>query len=783
MKHFLFKTCRLPFLVFLFCVVTAISTSPAFSVETAGAPSVKAVEQVTGSGNVNADLAVMSDEQVRSLLSKELSARATAAQSRKKSGGLVEKFAAWLHILDNSDDAEKKTSTGFIARTLQIPHDYLVLARHIGNGSFGRFLLTCTLIILVFAAAWACEFFMRRFTAKFRKQFQEKAIPDLDGPMRFIAGLMLAIPAGIHLLIFSTTALLFFFMLPVSSHPPAQYLFLSALFTLIFFRLISQLSQVFCSPQSPALRVLPLEDDIAKTVHNGVILFCGFTFSAIMLLALLRELGLPLLSFHTTAIFLASLIILMIFIMIFRSRNYVKNRILEKSEQNKTRNWVVEQFAQFWHIPTLFYFFMIWLIMVGDMLAGVQRGNSAFLMSLMILPLFVIFNGLGQWVVRLSINTLQISSPARDDSDNESMKEQKALAEERERKLYVTSSRIMSLAILATLLVWVLSLWDVHIPYATNITKAVFESLIAMALGLTVWRFASSYIEKKMQETIPETDEENEGDDEWGAAASRGRSFTILPMLRKFIATTLLTMVVLVVLSAIGVDIGPLLAGAGVVGLAIGFGAQKLVSDVFSGFFYLLDDAFRVGEYIQAGSVSGAVESITLRNVMLRHHRGMLQIVPHSELGSITNFMRGGIIVKFNLEFPYDADVDKIRKIIKKVGKAMLNDEEFGKDFIQPVKSAGVREITASVMVIRVKFKAQPGTHFVIRREAYRRITEALAAQGIHYAHRKVIVEIPEQEKQNLPENRQKLLEAGAAAALAQQEAEEKQKGASQDRP
>jgi len=199
-----------------------------------------------------------------------------------------------------------------------------------------------------------------------------------------------------------------------------------------------------------------------------------------------------------------------------------------------------------------------------------------------------------------------------------------------------------------------------------------------------------------------------------------------------------------------------------------------MVSDVFSGFFYLLDDAFRVGEYIQAGAVSGAVESITLRNVMLRHHRGMLQIVPHSELGSITNFMRGGIIVKFNLEFPYDADVDNIRKVIKKVGQAMLREDEFKDDFIQPVKSAGVRDIKDSVMVIRVKFKAQPGTQFVIRREAYRRISDALAAKGIHYAHRKVIVEMPEQEHGSLTEENKRILEAGAASALLQQEEDAK---------
>ncbi|MEE4239965.1 MAG: mechanosensitive ion channel domain-containing protein, partial [Desulfopila sp.] len=177
------------------------------------------------------------------------------------------------------------------------------------------------------------------------------------------------------------------------------------------------------------------------------------------------------------------------------------------------------------------------------------------------------------------------------------------------------------------------------------------------------------------------------------------------------------------------------------------------------------DDAFRVGEYLEAGGVSGAVEGITLRNVLLRHHRGMLQIVPYSELGSITNFMRGGVVVKFNLEFPYDTDIDLVRRIIKKVGNAMLEDEEFGKDFIQPVKSQGVREITNSVMVIRVKFTAHPGTHFVIRREAYRRITEALAAKGIYYAHRKVIVELPG-DIQAADPDRTQLLQAGAAADL-----------------
>ncbi len=159
-----------------------------------------------------------------------------------------------------------------------------------------------------------------------------------------------------------------------------------------------------------------------------------------------------------------------------------------------------------------------------------------------------------------------------------------------------------------------------------------------------------------------------------------------------------------------------------------------------SGVFFLVDDAFRVGEYIKAGGSSGTVETITLRNVML-------QIIPFCELGSITNYMRGALLVKFNIQLPYDTDIEKGRKIIKKVGKKMLKDLELGPAFVEPVKSQGERSVGDSVMTFRVKFAAVPDKHFVIRREAFRRITEALEAKGIHYAHRKVTVELPKEEE------------------------------------
>ena len=128
----------------------------------------------------------------------------------------------------------------------------------------------------------------------------------------------------------------------------------------------------------------------------------------------------------------------------------------------------------------------------------------------------------------------------------------------------------------------------------------------------------------------------------------QARLRTLLPIFQNMLFATIVVITLLMVLSSLGVEIGPLIAGAGVVGVAIGFGAQTLVKDVIGGIFYLLDDAFRVGEYIQSGTYKGTVESFSLRSVKLRHHRGYLFTVPFGELGAVQNMSRDWVIDKFS---------------------------------------------------------------------------------------------------------------------------------------
>lgn len=734
---------------------------------------------------VDSLLAKLSDEQVRNLLIAELQKEVAGRKNEeRKVGGIYGVFVRWLQMMNTEAGDMDRRIDQISGKIWQVPHDLQAVTLRVGGvRGLEGFWLALLLITGILLSSYGAELVFRAATRKTWGELLEKDIPQLTGLLRFWAADLRILPALVNIIIFIFAAFLIFVFVPGFNAPEIRMFFLALLAPLAVTRFFSALSHLICAPQASSLRLLPVSDTTALFLHRATLFLIAYVAFAIMFLAFISQMGMPPETNILVQIIAATILIIILGLVVLGRRRFVAEAILSGIVRDRESSWVRTRFASFWHILALVYLFIVWLVWTGQVIAGTAKSGS-FLLSLLVVPIFLILDRLGKWVVRSVINTLRIY-----DIDEE-VERQDALAAEDEREsreavekriirekenMVLRANRFMRLVILIAVTSWLFALWGYDIPYASGLIKAIFESLVTLMLGLIAWRFFSSFIERKIRESIPEEEEKENQDEEWGGAAQRGRSYTLLPMVRKFIGTVLVVMVTLIILSSIGVDIGPLLAGAGVIGIAIGFGAQKLVSDILSGFFYLLDDAFRVGEYLQAGSVSGSVEAITLRNVMLRHHRGMLQIVPYSELGSITNFMRGGIVVKFNLEFPYDTDIEQVRKIIKKVGQAMLEDEELGKDFIRPLKSQGVREITSSVMVIRVKFTAKPGSHFVIRREAYRRITEALMAKGIHYAHRKVIVELPEGKGVD-PADRQKIAEAGAAAGLAAMVEEEEKK-------
>ncbi|WP_090302214.1 mechanosensitive ion channel family protein [Ensifer sp. YR511] len=247
---------------------------------------------------------------------------------------------------------------------------------------------------------------------------------------------------------------------------------------------------------------------------------------------------------------------------------------------------------------------------------------------------------------------------------------------------------------------------------------ALSAGIILLAIDL-VWNIVKVLIDRKLGET--ETAHEIGSERE----RKRARIRTLLPILKNVLMILFVAVALMMALSSLGVEIAPLIAGAGVVGVAIGFGAQTVVKDVISGMFYLLDDAFRVGEYIQSGSYKGTVESFSLRSVKLRHHRGAIYIVPFSELGAVQNMSRDWVVEKLTVTVGYDTDVDKARKIIKKIGQELLVDPEFAAITIQPLKMQGIDSLGDSGLILRMKFTTVPGEQFMLKRRALMMINKA----------------------------------------------------------
>jgi small-conductance mechanosensitive channel len=276
-----------------------------------------------------------------------------------------------------------------------------------------------------------------------------------------------------------------------------------------------------------------------------------------------------------------------------------------------------------------------------------------------------------------------------------------------------------------------------------KIAGRVVEVLLIALVAYMLWELVSIFVSSWMAKEGDHSDDTGAdvgGGDAGGVGLSR--TATLLPILRGTAKFLIVTVSIVMVLNNWGVNIGPLLAGAGVIGLAIGFGAQTLVKDIVSGLFFLVDDAFRVGEYIDVGGTMGNVEKISLRSLRLRHHRGLVHTIPYGEIPKLTNFSRDWVIMKLRFRVPVDCDVAQVKKIFKKIGQDLLADPLLGEDFLQPFKSQGVAEVDDNGIVVRGKFMAKPGKQFMIRKEVYVRVQKAFDEAGIPFARKQVMVTI-----------------------------------------
>ncbi len=508
--------------------------------------------------------------------------------------------------------------------------------------------------------------------------------------------------------------------------------------------LLAQLAaRLVLAPETPNLRLLPIDDSAARFLHRWLLRLAVLNTMAWMTAGLVILTGMAMEAHLVVVIFTGSLTMALIVAMILAARqpvaSWIRGSATAGAGNAATVSPLRAQIADRWHWIALAYLGGVWLVWDASMLARAGSTIWPAIVSLIVVALLPVID---RALCGMLADMVGDPSDAFDDEDHRFLRVLRQGGR----------GAIAGVAAVVLLQVWGVDVLGIPGDQLRSILwSAAFDISLTMLVAYGAWTLMAAAIDRRLRTR------EVDG----VAVAPNDRLRTLLPLARKSLRAVMLVLVTMIVLSSLGVDIGPLLAGAGVLGLAIGFGAQALVKDVVSGVFFLIDDAFRVGEYIEMGEIRGEVEAISLRSLRLRHHRGAIHTIPFGELRSITNYNRDWVIYKMKVRVPYDTDLVKVKKIIKQIGKELMDDPEVGHNFIDPLKSQGVFEMEDSAMVMRVKFTCKPREQFVIRRMAYQKIQEMFAENGIRFAHRQVTVHVPPG-----PEERPTVIPRGAAAAI-----------------
>ena len=674
------------------------------------APAVRIPEKLTPE-QADALLARLTDAQARQLLAQQLHQEAAKQAGAKSKGGGG--FGVWLVQLRKSLEG---SGEGLGKRYALAAEGWALLPAALassvdkvsnGRGATGLAIQFAALFAILGAAGLA-RWAVRRTVLRRHEAAERSA--DAGYAARLGAAFLRFALELIPLAVFAAVALALAYLLFAQGSGEREF-HIAYVTGAILIAGAALVSRLMFSPDLPALRVISIGDAAAAFLHQWLLRIVAVAVIAWLTAGLLILTGVPLKAHLAMVLITGALVALMLLAMVLDGRAAVAAEI-RGADDAAAGPWR-RRFADTWHWFAIVYLLLIWMYWARSML---DQGPSTLWAAIASVAIVLVFPLLDRWIGR-----------GIDDLLGSGLKQ----PQQGQRHAYAGLMQgAMRVLLAVTLFAGVNELWgfntfgEVQVRLRQALLASSFDLLAALLLAVLGWQLVKIGIDRRLAP--------HEVDGVMVEPSARMR--TLLPLARRFIMVVLVVMTLMLVLSALGVNIGPLLAGAGVVGLAIGFGAQTLVRDIITGVFFILDDAFRVGEYVVAGTYKGTVESIGIRAVKLRHHRGSIYTLPFGELRAIQNMSRDWVIDKLSIGITYDSDLEKAKKLIKQVGKDLAQDPEMGPKILEPLKMQGVEQFGDFAIQIRAKIKTAPGEQFVIRRRAYAMIKKAFDQNGIKFA-------------------------------------------------
>ena len=474
------------------------------------------------------------------------------------------------------------------------------------------------------------------------------------------------------------------------------------------------------APYAPQLRLVPITNENAaycsiwwrRLVNIGAY---GYVFCYAALLLGLPESG------HAALIRLLGILLVGLLItLILQNRVAFARWLHETGRTSGTRAHLrlfafLGKLADFWHIPAILY------VIAGGLLAAAEGLDGfLFLVKGSAATLAIAWaTGFGFAGVRRGFE--------RGFRIRAELHERYPGLQARVNRYLPVARRAAQAVILLLGICLVLEAWnaDIFTWLASETGTAVIAtlaSIVAIAVVATiVLEVATTLVDRYLTQV-----------DEKGELLERSqRARTLLPLARNALRVVVGVIAALMILSEIGLDIAPVLAGVGVAGLAIGFGAQTLVKDIITGLFILLEDSVAVGDVVTAGGHTGTVEAITIRTIRLRDLQGHVHTVPFSGVDTISNMTKEFSYYLIDMGVAYREDYDEVVEVMRAVGAELQQDPEFGPNMLEPLEIMGLNSFGDSAVIVRARLKTQPLTQWATGREYNRRLKAAFDERGI----------------------------------------------------
>jgi moderate conductance mechanosensitive channel len=570
-------------------------------------------------------------------------------------------------------------------------------------------------IAVVLAAAMAAEWLAMRLLARPRRAIEERTRNGiwLQIPLAIVRLLLELLPIAV----FATVASI---VLPLTDPTQTTRLVTLAIVNAnVLVRFVIALARMLLTAKVAGSRLLPLREETGAYLVVWVRRLTVVTVYGYFSIEAARLLGLPWSGHQVLMRLLGLLVAAMLVVFVLQNRSAVAAWIAGR-HASEHRGGVRQRFADIWHILAIVYIVANYAVWALGIEGGFQYLLHASLLTVAVLfATRLVVYGVDRiigWAFAVSAE-LKANYPG---------------LEPRANRYLPLFQHAIHAAIYLIAFLLVLEAWGVNsfAWFETDLGAGLVKAVVTIALILLIALVLSEVVNAIVEHYL-----RNGRSDETKRAARRR---TLLPLLRNGFRVFLFVIVTLIVLSEIGINIAPLLAGAGVFGLALGFGAQTLVKDVITGIFILAEDTMAVGDVVDLGGPSGVVEAMTIRSIQLRDGAGTVHTVPFSAVTTVKNLTKDFAYAVFNVAIGYEEDVDRVIAILKEIGAGLQEDTTFGWRILEPIEVQGVDQLGETGVTILARIKTRAMRQWDVAREFNRRLNQRFNEEGIERPQRTV---------------------------------------------